>query len=69
MIDAAVKQAMHEGVLAAVREATANDFNVYRQGAKESGQQERTANGLIRISNAAQAMLELIDELCAGPKA
>lgn len=60
----AIKQALVDGVTAAVREAVVTSFNVYRQEHKRDlHQQERTANGLIEILLAAEEMLELIEEM------
>ncbi len=65
----AIKQALHDGVLAGVREAAAETFNVYRTSKREQGQQERSGNGLIEIAASAKDMLDLIDEVVTNGRA
>jgi hypothetical protein len=64
-----IKQAMIDGVMGAVREATAASFKVYKQSMTETAQQHRTSVGLVQISLAAMDMLNLIDELTGEPDA
>jgi hypothetical protein len=58
-----VKQAMIDGVLSAVREIAANNFNVYRKSHDDPQQAKRTSDGLIALSAAATELLGFIEAL------
>jgi hypothetical protein len=69
MTQQTIRQAMIDGAMIAVRDATAVSFKAYRQGMTETEQQHRTSVGLVQISIAAMDMLNLIDELTEKPDA